>query len=30
MAEISKYPIQEQAIVLSLLNTGVRRAELVG
>jgi hypothetical protein len=30
MAEISKYPIQEQAIVLSLLNTGVRRAELAG
>lgn len=30
MAEISKYPIQEQAIVLSLLHTGVRRAELAG
>ena len=30
MAEISKYQIQEQAIVLSLLNTGVRRAELAG
>ena len=30
MAEISKYPIQDQAIVLSLLNTGVRRAELAG
>lgn len=30
MAEISKYPIQAQAIVLSLLNTGVRRAELAG
>lgn len=30
MAEISKYPIQEQVIVLSLLNTGVRRAELAG
>ena len=30
MAEISKYPIQEQAIVLSILNTGVRRAELAG
>lgn len=30
MAEISKYPIQEQAIVLSLLNTGLRRTELAG
>lgn len=30
MAEISKYPIQEQAIVLFLLNTGVHCAELAG
>lgn len=30
MAEISKYPIQEQAIVLSLLHTGVHCAELAG